>query len=95
MSAAAATARAEAREPRVVEKTGTIQITATTSGRVIPAAAVVVYIAVEPPHGHLHAKHDDPVMLGTELGLLLVVLFVGWRLVACRLLIGDSATRGA
>jgi hypothetical protein len=77
------TVGAEARGPRVFEKTGTIQITATTSG--IPAAAVLVCIVAQ-PHYHLPAKHDDPIMLGSEVGLALILVFVGWRLVGSHLL---------
>jgi hypothetical protein len=48
---------------------------------------VLAYLAVEPPqHYHLAADHQDPILIGTELGLVLALLFVGGRLVACRLL---------
>ena len=77
---------AEARKPRVFEKTGAIQIRARTSAIVIPPGVVLAYIAVPPPHYHLPAKHHDPIMLGSEVALVLGVVFVGWRLVGGRLL---------
>jgi hypothetical protein len=46
--------------------------------------ASLVYTVAE-PHYHLPGKYD-PVALGTEAGLVLVVLFVGCKLVACGLL---------
>jgi hypothetical protein len=91
MTAAAATARAEAREPRVFEKTGTIAAGAVVSGDaavvlgpIVAGPSTVAYVVAH-PHYHLPARHDDPIMLSSEVGLALAVIFVGWRLVACRL----------
>jgi hypothetical protein len=74
----------------VWEKTGTLAALAVVSA---PAPTVVVLgpfanlvYTVPEPHYHLSAKHDDPIAQATDLGLVLVVLFVGWKLVACRLL---------
>jgi hypothetical protein len=88
--AIAATARAEAATPRVWVKTGTIAAGATASApaptvvRSLGLFATLVYGVAEPPY-HLPGKHD-PIALGTDVGLVLVVLFVGCKLVACRLL---------
>jgi hypothetical protein len=81
------TTGAEVREPRVVTaaSSASLRFTARSSAIVI-AGTLLAYIAVPPPHYHLAAEHDDPITLGTEVGLVLAVLFVGWRLVACRLL---------
>lgn len=80
----------EARKPRVFEKTGTIAAGVTVGtdavvvlGPIVGGPSTVAYV-VAAPHYHLPAKHDDPIMLGTEVGLALAVLFVGWKLVACR-----------
>jgi hypothetical protein len=83
-----ATIGAEAREPRVVRaaSSASLRFTARSSATVIPAGVVLAYIAVPPPHYHLHAKHDDPTMLGSEVALVVAVMFVGWRLVGGRLL---------
>jgi hypothetical protein len=62
----------------------TLAFSATSAGRVI-LPAVLAYVTVE-PHYHLAAEHDDPIALGTEVGLVLALLFVSWKLVACRLL---------
>jgi hypothetical protein len=86
----AATASAGTPAPTVWVKTGTIAAGATASA---PAPTVVhslgpfaslVYTVAE-PHYHLPGKHDDPIALGTDVGLVLVVLFVGSKLVSCRL----------
>jgi hypothetical protein len=78
-------------EPRVFEKSGTIHITARTSAIVIPGGVLLAYVVAQ-PHYHLPAKHDDPIMLGSEVALVLAVLFVGWRLVGGRLLGGEKLT---
>jgi hypothetical protein len=57
-----------------------------TASGVAFAPPVFAYIVVPEPHPHLPAKHDDPVILGTEIGVVFVVLFVGFKLVAWRLL---------
>jgi hypothetical protein len=77
---------AEAREPRIVRaaSSASIRFTAKTSAIVIPGA-VLAYV-VPPLHYHLPAKHDDPIMLGSEVALVLAVMFVGWRLVGYRLM---------
>lgn len=78
----------EAREPRLVtgSSSATLAFSASTSAIVIPGLpAVLAYVTVEPPHYHVAAEHDDPIALGTD-GLVLALLFVSWKLVACRLL---------
>jgi hypothetical protein len=95
LMATATTMRPEGREPRHVTASSslTLAFTASTRARVI-LAAVLAFVAVQPPHYHLAAEHDDPIALGTELGLVLVVLlFVGRRLVACRLLLSSHTWR--
>lgn len=85
----AAGAMASAVAPTVSVKTGTVAATARASA---PAPTVVIlgsvalaYILAE-PHYHVPAHDDDPVALGTEVGLVaLVVLVVGWKVVARRL----------
>jgi hypothetical protein len=70
-------------------KAGTLAASATASAAA-PTVTVIgpfaLVYAVPEPHPHLPAKHDDPIMLGTELGLVVVFVLVGWKLVACRLL---------
>jgi hypothetical protein len=86
----AATARAEAATTRVWVKTGTIAARAVVSApaptvvRSLGPFASLVCVVAEPPY-HLPGKHDNPIALGTDVGLVLVVLFVGCKLVACRL----------
>ena len=75
-------------------KTGTIAASAVASASaptvvVVGPFASLVYVVAE-PHYHLPAKHDDPIALGTDVGLVLVVLFVGWKLGACRLVRSSS-----
>lgn len=93
MTEAGATPRAEARKPRVFEKTGTIAAGAGISGEaavvvlgpIIVGPSTVAYVLVEQPY-HLPAKHDDPVMLGSEVVLAVALVFLGCKLVAGRLL---------
>jgi hypothetical protein len=91
--ASAATASAGTAAPRVWVKTGTIAAGAVASAAaptVIVAepiagpSAALVYMLAQ-PHYHLPADHD-PIALATDIALVLVVLFVGWKLVACRLM---------
>jgi hypothetical protein len=84
-------ARAETGTPRVWVKTGTLAATAVASAPapavvVGPFAATIAYVVAQ-PHYHLPADHDDPIARAfADVGLVLVVLFVGWKLVACRLM---------
>lgn len=55
--------------------------------RVVVAPSVVIAYAVMTHDGyHLPADHHDPIAYGTELGLVLALIFVCGRLVAGRLL---------
>ena len=84
-----ATGRAGTVTPTVHVKAGTLVASATASAAA-PTVTVIgpfaLVYAVPEPHPHLPAKHDDPIMLGTELGLVVVFVLAGWKLVACRLL---------
>jgi hypothetical protein len=58
-------------------------------GVVVVAPAVLAYVATIPkPHYHLIGDRHDPVALVIDVGLVLIVLFVGCKLVACRLIRG-------
>ena len=63
----------------------TLGISVSASATVIPGPHLLVY-AVPAPHYHLPAKHHDLIQYGTEVGLVVIFVLVGCRLVACRLL---------
>jgi hypothetical protein len=89
VTAPAATARAATATPQVWVKTGTIAATGVASAPaavVIGSSVVLTYVVAVDQHYHVPADHHDPIALGTEFGLVLVVIFVGWKLVACRLI---------
>jgi hypothetical protein len=59
----------------------------------VAPAVVLAYALVRPPGEHdgyhLAADHDDLIVYGTELAVVLALIFVGGRLVAGRLLGSD------
>jgi hypothetical protein len=88
VTTSAGSATGSAPSPKVWVKTGTLAARAVASAPaptvIIGSPLVVLAYVVAQPCPHLAAHHDDPIAYGTEVALAVVVLFVGWRLVAGR-----------
>jgi hypothetical protein len=57
---------------------------------VVGPSAILMYYAVPPPHPHLPADHDDLIATSVELTVVVVFLFVAFRLVRVRILGADE-----
>ena len=85
--APAATAVASAPSATVSAKAGTLAAGAVASApapRVIVAGVVLAYAVVTHGGYHLAADHHDLIAYGSELALVLALIFVGGRIVAGR-----------
>jgi hypothetical protein len=52
--------------------------------------AILIDYALPEPHPHPLADHDDPIAASVELAVVVVALFVAFRLVAVRILSDDA-----